>query len=108
MKTTRIFHLKVFIFGGKILNIFEWARFRNVLCRCGLNFNSEIHADGTNICFFFYHNGCQEMVGIPKNFLKPHSNLLLTVPRRLFHCGTFVKYSVVFHLQMFFFYNYVK
>ena len=31
MKITRIFHLKVFFFGGKILNIFEKACFRNVL-----------------------------------------------------------------------------
>ena len=29
MKTTRIFQLKVFIFYGKILNIFEQACFRN-------------------------------------------------------------------------------
>ena len=29
MKTTRIFHLEVFSFGGKILNIFEQACFHN-------------------------------------------------------------------------------
>ena len=29
MKTTRMFHLKVFIFGGKNLNIFEQVCFRN-------------------------------------------------------------------------------
>ena len=28
-KTTGIFHLKVFFFGGKIFNIFEWTYFRN-------------------------------------------------------------------------------
>ena len=31
-QTRRIFHLKVFIFGGKILSIFEQACFRNVNC----------------------------------------------------------------------------
>ena len=31
---------------------------------------------------------------------KARSNLLLTVPRRYFLCGTFVKCSIVFHLQM--------
>ena len=31
MKTTRFFHLKVFSFSGKILNIFEYVCFRNAI-----------------------------------------------------------------------------
>ena len=66
----------------------------------------DLHADRTNTCFTTME---AEVEGRdPQKLAYAPSCLLLTIPRRLFYCGIFIECSVVFHLQMFSYNNYVS